>query len=113
MFPSKITMNNEEYLIVQDKLDEIELKELLLQRPYEVYAMVNESIEEQSELMLTTFLVLHTNDFGKKVILYDVSRERHSTVTTKIGLISKGYVEMIEVGIIDRFPIVFYAKEEE
>lgn len=113
MFPAKITMNNKEYLIVKEELDENELKEFLIRHPYDIYAMVNESVDRKSELMLTTFLVLYTIDFENKVILYDVSRERHSTVTTEIGLLTQGFVETIEVGLIERFPVVLYAGKED
>ena len=105
-------MNNKEYFKLTRVLTEVALKNFLLQRSYDVYAIVNEKIEEQSDPLFTTFLVLHTIDFEEGVILYDVSRDRHSTFTTEIEFLVKGYVETIDVGRIDRFPIVLYVRKE-
>ncbi|WP_426860862.1 hypothetical protein [Cytobacillus gottheilii] len=76
----------------------------------QIYAIVNESLEK-GEYKLTTFLVLYATDFEENVILYDVSRQIHTTVKTDIEVLVKGYIEMINVGMVDRYPFKFYIKE--
>ncbi|MBT2736192.1 hypothetical protein [Bacillus sp. ISL-7] len=112
MFPSKLSNNNREYYLVRKSLSEYELKELLLLNPYDVYAVVNESLDDKGVTMFTTFLVLHAIDFENRVILYDVSRQQHSTITTELCFLAKGYIEFIDVGQVDRYPIRFYIRED-
>ena len=68
MFPTKLTHHNKIYQLIQDPLSEASLKELLLKHPYNVYAVVNESLEEQDEPMFTTFLVLHAVDLQQSCV---------------------------------------------
>lgn len=112
MFPAKILRNNMQYNLVKKIFSESDLKELFIKYPYGVYAIVDEKLEE-SEPMLTTFLVLHSREFEERVILYDVSRQPHTTVTTELHFLAKGYIEFIDVGQVDRYPIRFYVKEEK
>jgi hypothetical protein len=113
MFPSIITNHNKNYYPLSDiPLSESKLKDLFLKYPYAIYAVVNEVIDEKIEPMLTTFLLLHTIEFENKVILYDISRQRHSTVTTELCFLVKGYIEVIDVGIVDRYPVQIYIREE-
>ena len=65
---------------------------------------------DNDDQMLTTFLVLHTNDFEENVILYDVSRQVHTTITTELFFLLKGYIEFIDVGTVDRYPIKLYKR---
>ncbi|MFI8577556.1 hypothetical protein ACIGEL_17735 [Rossellomorea aquimaris] len=109
-FPARIKQGKMNYLRIDKKLNKPELKQLFVRNPYEVYAVVDESIEENEEI-LSTFQVLHSNEFQENVILYDVSNQPHSTVTTNIQFLVKGYIELIDVGIVDRFPVKFYVKE--
>jgi hypothetical protein len=111
MFPTKIKRRNKTYYIINNFLTESELKELFQKNPYDVYAIVNESLEKD-EPMLTTFLVLYSIEFEDNVILYDISRQHHTTVTTELSTIAKGYVEFIDVGIVDRYSIKFYIQDE-
>jgi hypothetical protein len=111
MFPAKISIRNKTYQIIDNYLTKNELKALFKNNPYEVYAVVNESLEKEDP-MLTTFLVLHSVDFENNVILYDISRQLHTTITTELGFLAKGYVEFIDVGMVDRYPIKFYKREE-
>lgn len=62
--------------------------------------------------MLTTFLSLYSVDFEDTVILYDISKQHHTTVSTELCFLTKGYVEIIDVGIVDRYPLRFYIKDE-
>ena len=111
MFPMEITIRNKNYQIIDNDLTKNELKTLFKNNPYEIYAIVNESLEKE-EPMLTTFLVLHSDDFEENVILYDISTQIHSTITTELFFLAKGYLEFIDVGIVDRYPIKFYKREE-
>ncbi|MEH6945379.1 hypothetical protein [Bacillus sp. JJ722] len=113
MFPTTLTHHHKMYQLIQEPLTETYLKDLLLKHPYDIYAIVNENLEEQNEPMLTTFLVLHAVDFEDTVILFDVSRQHQSTVTTELCFLAKGYIESIDVGIVDRYPIKFYKREEK
>ncbi|CAM5734266.1 hypothetical protein SAFG77S_11601 [Streptomyces afghaniensis] len=112
MFPAEITIRNKNYQMIDYYLTENELKALLKYNPYEVYAIVNESLEKE-EPLLTTFLVLYSDDFEDNIILYDVSRQIHTTITTEVFFLAKGYIEFIDVGMVDRYPIKFYKKEED
>lgn len=58
--------------------------------------------------MLTTFLLLHAKEFENNVLLYDVSRQHPSTVKTELFFLAKGYIEFIDVGIVDRYPVRLY-----
>ncbi|MBD8069749.1 hypothetical protein [Bacillus sp. PS06] len=111
MFPADITIRKKTYEIIDNHLTKNELKALFKNNPYGVYAIVNESMEKE-EPMLTTFLVLHSADFEDNVILYDISRQLHTTITTELGFLAMGYVEFIDVGMVDRYPIKFYKREE-
>lgn len=111
MFPAEIRIRNKTYQIINNHLTENELKALFKNNPYGVYAIVNESLEKE-EPMLTTFLVLHSVHFEDNVILYDISRQIHTTITTELFFLAKGYIEFIDVGMVDRYPIKFYKKEE-
>ena len=97
--------------MIDNDLTKNELKTLFKNNPYEIYAIVNESLEKE-EPMLTTFLVLYSNDFEENVILYDISTQIHSTITTELSFLGKGYLEFIDVGIVDRYPIKFYKRVE-
>ncbi|WP_043931155.1 hypothetical protein [Bacillus sp. EB01] len=111
MFPTEIIIKNNSCQIINNHLTHYELKTLFINNPYEVYAMVNESLEEE-EPMLTTFLILYSVDFEDNVILYDISRQMHTTLTTKLSILEKGYLEFIDVGMVDRHPIKFYKREQ-
>lgn len=111
MFPAKISIRNKTYQIIDNPLTKNELKTLFKNNPYEMYAVVNEGLEKE-EPMLTTFLVLHSIDFENNVILYDISRQINTTITTELSFLEKGYIEFIDVGMVDRYPIKFYKKEE-
>ena len=113
MFPMILKQNGQKYDPYKMAFTESSLKEFLLQNPYDIYAVVNENLDNQSEPILTTFLVLYAKDFEHKVILYDVSRERHTTITTDIFSLAKGYVEIIDVGHVDRYPLQFYTRVVE
>ena len=110
MFPKKINRKNQEYKILDIKNDESCLGRLLRQNPYDIYANVNESLDDTTPMM-TTFLVLYSDDFENNIILYDVSRQKHTTFTTNLSTCTKGYIEIIDVCRIDRYPIKFYVKE--
>jgi len=112
MFPAEITIRNRNYQMIDNYLTKNKLKSLFKNNPYEVYAIVNESLDKE-EPILTTFQVLHSDDFGDNVILYDVSRQIHTTITTELFFLAKGYIEFIDVGMVDRYPIKFYKKEED
>ncbi|MFI8684681.1 hypothetical protein [Rossellomorea sp. NPDC077527] len=109
-FPERIKQRKMNYLRIDKKLNKRELTQLFGENPYEVFAVVDESIEENEEI-ISTFLVLHSNDFQENVILYDVSNQPHTTVTTDIQFLVKGYIEFIDVGIVDKFPVKIYVKE--
>jgi len=109
MFPATITKRNTSYQLIEPTLTETEIRDLLLQKRYEIFAVVNESLEK-TETMFTTFLVLHAAEFENNVILYDVSRQLHTTITTELFFLSKGYIEFIDVGIVDRYPVRMYKK---
>ncbi|WP_456276769.1 hypothetical protein [Bacillus sp. AK128] len=111
MFPADIRIRKKTYQIIDSHLTKSELNGLFKNNPYGVYAIINESLEREDP-MLTTFLVLHSDDFEDNVILYDISRQQHSTITTELGFLAKGYVEFIDVGVVDRYPIKFYKREE-
>jgi hypothetical protein len=111
MFPAKISIRNKTYQIMDNHLTKSELEALFKNNPYEVYAVVNEGLEKE-EPMLTTFLVLHSVDFENNVILYDISRQIHTTITTDLSFLEKGYIEFIDVGMVDRYPIKIYKQEE-
>jgi hypothetical protein len=111
MFPAEITIRKKTFQIIDNHLTKNELKALFINNPYGVYAIVNESMEKE-EPMLTTFLVLYSVDFEENVILYDISRQIHTTITTELFFLEKGYIEFIDVGMVDRYPIKFYKKEE-
>ena len=111
MFPKTLTIRKETYEIIDEHLTENQLKEFLNDNPYEVYAVINEDLDND-EQMLTTFLVLHTVDFEDNVILYDVSRQVHTTVTTELYFLAKGYIEFVDVGIVDRYPIKLYKRKD-
>jgi hypothetical protein len=113
MFPEKLSRNNKEYYLVKNTLSEKSLNNLFLQRPYDVYAIVNENLDEHSEPMFTTFLVIHANEFEDRVILYDISRQIHSTITTELYFLAEGYIEYIDVAQVDRYPIRFYVRKED
>ncbi|VEF49137.1 Uncharacterised protein [Bacillus freudenreichii] len=111
MFPKIINQQGTTFNMLECQLVGKELRELFKKHPYEIYAIVDESIDNDNP-MLTTFLVLHSADFQDNVLLYDISREHHTTFTTKLFYLAKGYIEVIDVGIVDRFPVKLYKKEE-
>ncbi|WP_423409024.1 hypothetical protein AABM38_02740 [Heyndrickxia sp. MSNUG] len=111
MFPETITIRKETYEIIDEHLTEKQLKAFLRDNPYGVYALVNEDLDNDDQMM-TTFLVLHNGDFEDNVILYDVSRQVHTTVTTELYFLAKGYVEFIDVGKVDRYPIKLYKRKD-
>ncbi len=111
MFPTEIKIRNKTYKIIDNPLSKNELTALFKNDPYEVYAIVNESLENE-EPMLTTFLILYSVDFENNVILYDISRQINTTITTDLFFLEKGYIEFIDVGMVDRYPIKFYKKVE-
>jgi hypothetical protein len=110
MFPKTLTIRKEAYEIIDEHLTEKQLKEFLNDNPYEVYAVVNEDLDNDGQ-MLTTFLVLHTVDFEDNVILYDITRQVHTTVTTELYFLAKGYIEFIDVARVDRYPIKLYKRK--
>jgi hypothetical protein len=109
MFPEILTQRNTTYQLIQPTLTEMDIKELFLQQPYEVFAVVNESLENE-ETMFTTFIVLYAVEFENNVILYDVSRQQHSTITSEIYFLAQGYIEIIDVAIVERYPVRLYKK---
>lgn len=111
MFPKSVTIRCKSYHMINNQLTQNELKALFLSSPYNVYAIVNESLEKETT-MFTTFLVLYSVDFEDNVILYDVSRQIHTTVTTDLNILTKGYIEFIDVGVVDRYSIKFYMRDE-
>jgi predicted hydrolase (HD superfamily) len=111
MFPKTLIIRKETYEIIDEHLTEKQLKEFMRANPYGVYALVNEGLNNDDQ-MLTTFLVLHTVDFEDNVILYDVSRQVHTTVTTELFFLVKGYIEFIDVGMVDRYPIKLYRRKD-
>ena len=110
MFPKKINRKNKDYTICNNLNTKSGLEQLLLQNPYDIYAIVNESLDD-TDPMMTTFLVLYSDEFKDNVILYDISRQNHTTFTTHISTCTKGYIEVIDVCRIDRYPIKFYVKD--
>ncbi|MEW5571618.1 hypothetical protein [Rossellomorea marisflavi] len=110
MFPGKISRKNNDYKIRNNLDKELDLKQLLLRNPYDIYAIVNESLDD-TEPMMTTFLVVYSDEFEDNVILYDISRQNYTTFTTDISTCTKGYIEVIDVCRIARYPIKFYVKE--
>lgn len=112
MFPLKIMKNSNEYYQTSMPKSKEDLKDYLIRNPNEVYVVANEKLEEDTESLFTEFLVIYTRDFNDSVTLYDVSREIHSKLTINLDFLVKGYIEHIEVGRVDRFPIALYALEE-
>jgi hypothetical protein len=110
MFPSVITQRNQDYHQLDTSLSQLQIKQLLISNPYDIFAVVNESHDQLEENMFTTFLVLHSAEFDNRVILYDISRQTHTTITTEISILSKGYIEYIDVGMVDRFPVKLYKR---
>lgn len=111
MFPVELTIKDQIYHIINNQLNENELKAFFKNNPYDVYAIINEGLENEDP-MLTTFLVLYSDEFENNVILYDISRQLHTTITTELFFLEKGYIEIIGVGIVDRYSIKFYKKVE-
>lgn len=111
MFPTTLTVRSKSYQVIDEQLTEQQLKKFLQNNPYEVYAVVNEDLDNDDQV-LTTFLVIHTVDFEDNVILYDVSRQAHTTVTTELNFLVKGYIEFIDVGIVDRYSIKLYKRKD-
>lgn len=109
MFPTKVMKNNNEYFQTSIPKSIEDLKEYLLENPNDIYVVVNEKLEEDKEPLFTEFLVIYIRDFNDSVTLYDISREVHSKLTIDLDFLVKGYIEHIEIGIIDRFPLAFYA----
>ncbi len=107
MFPLKIMKNSNEYYQTSIPKSKEDLKDYLIRNPNEVYVVANEKLEEDTE-----FLVIYIRDFNDSVTLYDVSREIHSKLTIDLDFLVKGYIEHIEVGRVDRFPIALYALKE-
>ncbi|MCL7747312.1 MULTISPECIES: hypothetical protein [Bacillaceae] len=108
MYPKQFTHNNKNYYLMEQPNSVEELKDLLLTNPYEIYAILNESTDQSEEPMLTTFLALYNLDFKDKIIFFDVSRQPQSTLTTELWSLPKGFIEKIDVGRVDRYPIKFY-----
>ncbi|MBM7650473.1 hypothetical protein JOC78_003465 [Bacillus ectoiniformans] len=113
MFANVIEKNNETYRVVSEVLSETALGDLLLQNPYNAYVVMNESLEEGEDPLLTTFLVLYHSKFENNVILYDISRQKHTTITTELYFLKQGYHEQINVGRVDRYPIQLYIRENK
>lgn len=112
MFPNKLSKNGKEYFLISLPNSIKEMKEFLLENPNEVYAVADEKIEENEESIFTEFLIVYIKDFDDEVTLYDLSRERHSVLTIDLEFLLKGYIELIEVGRVDRLPIVLYTLKE-
>ncbi|MCM3163691.1 hypothetical protein [Metabacillus litoralis] len=110
MFPSVITQRDQDYHLIDTSLSQSQLKQLLTSNPYDIFAVVNEGHDQSEEDMFTTFLVLHSAEFDNRVILYDISRQAHTTITTEISFLSKGYIEFIDVGMVDRYPVKLYKR---
>lgn len=113
MFPNKLSKSGKDYFLTSLPNSIEEIKEFLLENSNEVYAMADEKIEENEESMFTEFLIVYIKDFDFEVTLYDLSRDRHSVLTIDLDFLLKGYIEHIEVGRIDRLPMVFYALKEK
>lgn len=86
---------------------------MLLRNPYDVFAIMNENLEKGEEPLLTTFLVLYHAEFENNVMLYDISRQKHTTITTELYFLKQGYYEVINVGRVDRYPMKVYIKENK
>jgi hypothetical protein len=112
MFPTKLNHKNKLYYPIQNSLSENELRQLLYKNPYDIFAVVDENVDNQQEPILTTFLVLFSHDFDNTVLLFDVSRQLYSTFTTDIKELASGIIELIDVGRIDRHPIRLYKGNE-
>lgn len=113
MFPSKLNKNGKVYFPINMPNSMQEIKQILLRYPNEVYAIADENLEENEESLITEFLVVYIKDFKNEVTLYDLTRERHSVLTIELKFLLKGYIELIEVGRVDRLPLVLYALKEK
>lgn len=112
MFPLKIMKNDNEYFRTSTPKSVEDLKKYLLKNPNEIYIVADEKIEEDEESWFTEFLVIYIRDFNDSVTLYDVSREIHSKLTIDLDFLVKEYIELIEVGRVDRLPLALYAPKE-
>lgn len=113
MFPSKFSKNGKEYVPTNMPNSIGGIKKFLLENPNEVYAIADEKLEEIDESMITEFLIVYIEDFNDEVTLYDLSRDRHSVLTINMEFLLKGYIEHIEVGKVDRLPLVLYSLNEK
>lgn len=111
MFEDSIVKNGRFYNRIKQNLTTLELQKLLMQNPYNTYCIANEAIEVNSEPQFTTFLVLYSLDFDEDVILLDISRQKKSTITTDLDSLTKGYIEFIDLNIVDRYPLALYTQE--
>jgi hypothetical protein len=108
-FPDQFSRNGQTYRKIS--FDNVEqLRNILLSNPYKIYCLVDEKVPDADP---TLFLVLYAEEFDNTVILFDISLDLKSTVTTELDIVVNGYNEVIDVGYIERYPLCFYIKGDE
>lgn len=104
--------NGKQFNHVKSGLSNSALKKLLKANAYGVYAAVDEEYEKDGQPDFTIFLVLYSEEFEETVILFDVSRDKKSTVTTDIEALTNGFIEYINIGVVNRYPLTLYINEK-
>lgn len=107
-----ITQNEKVYTPISSSISKSKLKELLLNNPYSIYAVVDESFEGDVDRSLTTFLVLFASEFEDNIMLYDISSQIHSTLKIDIDFVLDKKIESIDIGLVEYYPIQLYQEKK-
>lgn len=81
------------------------LEELTFEFPYKIFCLLDEKIEKQEP---TIFLVVYVSSKTNYILMVDQSNQVNSIINLDGDAAINGYYEVIDVGVIERFPLAFY-----
>ncbi|PJK16935.1 hypothetical protein CQS04_07210 [Chryseomicrobium excrementi] len=111
MFKERIFINREALKRVDNMLTVEDVKSLLVGNPYKVIVALDENIIVENQHQLSLFMALFTFEFEEDVVLYEISDNKGSIINTDLEALANRFIEYIDIGIVDRFPLAIYLKE--
>lgn len=111
MFNERIFITGQVFKRVDSNVTVKDVKSLLIKNPYKVIVALDENMILENQLQPSLFIALFTFEFEEDVVLYDISNNKGSIITTDLESLAKRFIEYIDVGIVDRFLLALYLRE--